>query len=367
VSLSGANLLTRWRHVISDTSTFQVQSYYDQTQRFTIGSGALVLNTYDIELQDSLTLGSRNEIVWGGGYRTSRYGFTNTSTFLFLPENATLNLENVFAQDSIALASRLKLIIGLKLEDDPYSGTSPLPDARLSWKVSDTSMIWAAVSQAIRSATPFDRTVVEYLGTTLFLVGGPEFKPEKVTAYELGYRAQIGSSVSFSASGFYNVYSDLRSIEFAPTGLVLPLQWGNSMEGDTYGVELWGNYQVRDWWQLAFGFNELREKLHFVPGNSGLLGIAQAGDDPDHQFSLRSSMNLGAFTLDADLRSIGSLPNPEVPAYTELNARIGWPISKRWEAALSGSNLLHPYHEEFTAPPSERISRAVYADVRLRM
>jgi iron complex outermembrane recepter protein len=82
---------------------------------------------------------------------------------------------------------------------------------------------------------------------------------------------------------------------------------------------------------------------------------------------LRSSMNFGAFTLDADVRNIGSLPNPEVPAYTEMNARLGWHISKRWEAALSGSNLLHPYHLEFTAPPSERIERAVYAEVRLKL
>lgn len=365
VSLSGANLLARWQRAFSDTSSFQVQSYYDQTQRYTLGGGAFVLNTYDIELQDSLTVGSANQIVWGGGYRTSRYDITGTSTFYFTPENGTLDLSNVFAQDTIALASRLKLIIGLKLEDDPYSGTSPLPDARLSWKVSDTSLLWAAASRAIRSATPFDRNVDEVLGGSLFLVGSPEFKPEKVTAYEVGYRGQIGSMFSVSASGFYNLYGNLRSLEFGPE--LLPLQWGNAMEGDTYGVELWGNYQVLEWWRLAFGFNELRENFHFQAGSSGLLGIAQAGDDPNHQASLRSSMNFGNFTFEADLRSIGSLPNPEVPAYTELNARLDWHISKHWAMALSGSNLLHPYHEEFTTPPSERITRAVYADVRLRL
>lgn len=365
VSLSGANVLARWQRAFSETSSFQIQTYYDQTQRATEGAGAFVLNTYDIELQDSLLLGGSNQIVWGGGYRTSRYGITGTPTFYFTPENATLNLGNVFAQDSIALASKLKLIVGVKLEDDPYSGTSPLPDARLSWKVSDTTLLWAAASRAIRSPTPFDRNVNEVLGGELFLTGSPEFKPEKVTAYEVGYRGQIGSVFSVSASGFYNVYSDLRSLEFGPE--LLPLQWGNAMEGDTYGVELWGNYQVLDWWRLAFGLNELRENLHFAAGSSDLLGIAQAGDDPNHQYSLRSSVNFGDFTFEADLRNIGSLPNPEVPAYTELNSRLDWHISKHWAAALSGSNLLHPYHEEFTTPPSERISRAVYADVRLRL
>jgi iron complex outermembrane recepter protein len=365
-SLTGANLLARWRHTLSDASTLQVQSYYDQTQRFTIGAGAFVLNTYDVELQDSLSLGSRNEIVWGGGYRSSRYAITSTPTFLFLPDNATLNLGDAFAQDTISLAPGLNVIAGIKFENDPYSGTTPLPNARISWKVNESSLLWSAVSRAIRSATPFDRNVAEYLGGTLLLIGGPNFQPEKLIAYESGYRGQIGPSLSFSASAFYNVYDDLRSIEVAPDGLFLPLRWGNAMHGDTYGAEFWGNYQVREWWRVDFGFNELRENFRFKLGSSGLLGVAQAGDDPSHQASLRSSMILRAFTLDANLRYVASLPNPEVAAYTELNARLGWHISQHWEAALSGSNLLHAHHEEFTAPPSEAISRAVFVDARLK-
>lgn len=78
-------------------------------------------------------------------------------------------------------------------------------------------------------------------------------------------------------------------------------------------------------------------------------------------------MNFGEFTFEADLRAIGSLPNPQVAAYTELNARLDWHISKHWAAALSGTSLLHPYHEEFMTPPSERIGRALYADLRLRL
>jgi iron complex outermembrane recepter protein len=363
-ALSGANLLARWQHTYSPTSSLQVQAYYDESQRFTINGGSFVLSTYDFELQDSFALGQINDVVWGVGERISRYGITDTSTLLFVPDSATLNLSNVFAQDSVALSSRVKLILGLKLENDPYSGTTPLPNARLSWAISDMAFLWSAVSRAIRSATPFDRDVAEYLAGTLFLVGGPEFKPEQLTAYEVGYRGRLGSSFSFSVSTYLNVYDDLRSLEFAPNGLVLPLEWGNMMRGNTYGVEVWGNYQLYAWWQLAFGFNELREDLSFRPGSSGLLGIAQAGDDPNHQASLRSSMNFGKFTLDAWLRNIDSLPNPAVPGYTELNSRLGWLISKHWDLALSGFNLLHARHQEFTVPPSDEIPRSVLLGAR---
>jgi iron complex outermembrane receptor protein len=367
LSIAGANILARWQRQFASDSALQIQTYYDETQRFNGGGGgAFVLNTYDLELQHSFSLGRLNSFVWGVGERVSRYGITNTRTLQFLPDRRTLSLANAFMQDTIALDPKLKLTLGVKLEDDPYSGATPLPDARLSWTVSDRMFLWSAVSQAIRSPTPFDRDVAEYLGTTLFLTGGGKFKPEKLTAYEIGYRGQPTSRVSVSLSAYYNSYDDLRSIEFDPKTL-LPLHWGNLMDGHTYGAEAWANYQVSDWCVVTLAFNQLYESLHFKPGSSGLLGIAQAGDDPSHQAHLRSSMNLSSkLTLDADLRYVSTLPNPRVSAYEELNARLGWHISKQWDVALSGRNLLHAHHQEFSVPPSDAISRSAVLDARWR-
>ena len=365
LNIDGANVLGRWQHSLANGS-LQLQAYYDDTQRETPGNGGFVLHTYDIELQQVMELGRSNEFIWGAGDRVSRYGITDTRTLLFVPPSRTLHLGNVFAQDSIALPARWKLTVGLKLEDDPYTGTTPLPNARLSWKMSDSALLWSAVSRAIRSATPFDRDVAEYLGNTLFLVGGHDFRPEKLTAYEVGFRGQASSALSLSVSTFYDVYDDLRSIEFTPVTL-LPLQWGNAMKGDTYGVELWGNYQVADSWRLALGYTEEREHLRFKPGGSGLLGVSQAGDDPPRQAQLRSSVDLtAALTWEADLRYVGPLPNPSVRAYGELNSRLAWHVSRRWDLALSGANLLHAHHAEYTVPPSDVISRSVLLSTEVR-
>ena len=365
LSIAGANLLARWQRQFAADSALQVQAYYDETQRFNSGGGgAFVLNTYDLELQHSFVLGGANNVVWGAGERVSRYEITNTAALLFLPDRSTLSLANAFIQDTIALAPSLKLTLGAKLEDDPYSDTTPLPNARFSWNVSDSSFLWSAVSRAIRSATPFDRDVVEYLGSTLFLTGGGTFKPEKLTAYEIGYRGQPTARLSLSVSTYYNSYDDLRSIEFDPRTL-LPLHWGNLMDGHTYGAEAWANYQASDWCVVTLAFTQLYESLGFKPGSSQLLGVAQAGDDPSHQAHLRSSMNLTSnLTLDGDLRYVSTLPNPRVNAYEELNARLGWHISKQWDAAISGRNLLHARHQEFTAPPSDIISRSVMLEAR---
>src|SRR3546814_2027663 len=73
------------------------------------------------------------------------------------------------------------------------------------------------------------------------------------------------------------------------------------------------------------GYSLLIQKFDFKPGASELLGISQIGNDPKHRVSLRSSMDIGPrINVDADLRYVSRLPDPHVPGYVELGARIGW-------------------------------------------
>jgi iron complex outermembrane receptor protein len=147
--------------------------------------------------------------------------------------------------------------------------------------------------------------------------------------------------------------------------MFLPLYWGNLMAGDTYGLESWLDWQVTERWRLSPGLELLHEQLRFEPGASGLLGTAQAGDDPTHQALLKSSLDFGhAMSLDTFLRYIGSLPDPHLPSYVEMDARFGWRASKALELSLSGSNLLHAHHLEYAAPDGEEVPRTVYAEAR---
>ena len=365
--IAGRNLMARWTRSWKTGAEFKLQAFYDRTERGTYGNGNFTLDTYDVDAQHSFMLGRRNALVVGGGLRISRYEINGTQSFQFSPASRTLNLSNGFVQDSISITDRTRLIVGLKLEDDPYSGVTALPSVRLSWSATDSTLLWASASRAIRSPTPFDRDVREYFGTTLYLHGGANFAPETLWAYEMGARLQPSSRLSFSVSGFYNVYNDLRSIEPNPAGGFFPVYWGNMMQGRTWGVEAWGDYRLAPWWRLSAGFNVLVEHLKFKPGASGILGVAQAGDDPEHQASFRSSMNLGRdVTLDANIRYVGALPNPAVPSYVELNGRIGWNATDRIQLALSGFNLLHSRHQEFPGPAANAVPRRVLADVRLR-
>jgi iron complex outermembrane receptor protein len=243
------------------------------------------------------------------------------------------------------ISDALRLILGLKLEDDPYSGEALLPNVRATWQTSQSMMLWAAASRAIRSPTPFDRDVVEKIGSMTFLVGGPSFRTEKVTAFELGVRATPSSRLSLSISGFYNLYDDLRSVEFN-LATVLPLEWGNELM-------------------------VLKQKFKFKAGATSLLlpglpGVEQQGNDPEYQASLKSSLNLGQATLDAAMRFVGARPEPRVSSYVELDARAAYNISTNVQFSVMARNLLHARHQEYPAAEANPVTRKILAGLQWR-
>ena len=364
-ALWGGNVVGRWTRTMQSGGSLQVQGYYDRYARNTPGTGDFTLNTYDADIQYAMPAGGRHQLVVGGGVRVNQFRINSAGALTFVPPDRRLVQGSVFAQDAISLTGTLKLILGVKFEGDAYSGIETLPSVRLSWKPNGSTLLWGAVSRAIRSPTPFDRDVVEVVGGSPLLIGGANFQPETLTAYEAGARFQLTPRASLSVSTYYNDYDSLKTIELTPV-TVLPLQWGNGMRGKTYGLEAWGDYQVAPWWRLSAGLNLLREDLGFKPGASGLLGVAQAGDDPKHQIFLTSSMNLGrAVTLDANFRNVGALPDPHVAGYSELSLHLGWNITPDVQLSLNGANLLHAYHQEYPAP-ADAVPRSVSVGLQWR-
>ena len=70
--------------------------------------------------------------------------------------------------------------------------------------------------------------------------------------------------------------------------------------------------------------------------------------------------------LDADLRYASDLPNPKLPAYTELNLRLGWNVNEHLILSLSGFNLLHARHQELPGSEANAVPRSVFAEMRVR-
>jgi iron complex outermembrane receptor protein len=199
--------------------------------------------------------------------------------------------------------------------------------------------------------------------------GGEAFEAEKLIAGEIGYRGQIHATVSLDAAVFHHSFNDLRSQELPPTGLP-PVVVGNTLNGRSHGLELGLNVQPVRWWRTHLGYTYLDTSITRDPNSRDVSGGISEANDPHHLLGLRTSIDLPRrIELDANLRSIGSITAPPVPAYTELNVRIGWRATPRVELAVVGHDLLHDHHPEFgpPLPRREEFERGVRALMTLRL
>ncbi|HWC59616.1 MAG TPA: TonB-dependent receptor [Verrucomicrobiae bacterium] len=390
-NVSGGNVLGRWSRTFSEDSDMSLQLYYDHTHLadpvpasvlgpFTIPAGTLTddLDTYDLDFQHHFLLASRNNIIWGLGYRFTHEVDQNAPGLAFLPPTLDHNLFSGFVQDEITLRDDLFFTLGTKVEHNDYTGFEVEPSARLQWNLTPKQMLWAAVSRAVRTPSRIDRDLSQPgpSAPIVLLQGGRDFRSETVIAYELGYRAQLTPKLETSLSAFYNDYDQVRSTvtNSVPDafGLPFPFFFQNDLEGQTYGFELSANYQLLDWWRLHGGYDLLKEDLHVKPGKSDINNALNETADPQQQFSIRSSMDLPKnVDLDAGLRWVDTLHNNNgatvgtVPSYFELDARLAWRPVKSLELSVVGQNLLHDHHPEygFPGPAREEIARSVYGKI----
>jgi iron complex outermembrane recepter protein len=387
--LNGGHILGRWTRSLSAGSSMALQGYYERFNRrlFNLTDS---IDTFDLDFQHHVALGRRQDIVWGFGYRliSHRAEGDFTSPVQFDPRAKRSQLFSGFVQDEVTVVKeRLRLILGVKLEHNYLSGFEAQPSVRLSWTPSGRQTAWAAISRAVRTPARNQQDIrvsLEALpgpgGLPIIVTvfGSPNPKSEVLSAYEVGYRAQLHRRLSLDVATFYNHYDHLTTFEPAlpffetdpqPAHLVIPNYYGNLLGGETYGLEAAINLDLHHRWKLRGSYSFLRVQLHRDQTSQDTVSEGTEGDNPRHQFQLHSYFNLArSFDLDTALYHVSSLRAQPVPAYTRIDSRLGWHPRDNIEVSGGVQNLLDGRHAEFSAPfvvPSQ-VRRSVYGKMTFR-
>jgi iron complex outermembrane receptor protein len=376
VRTSGANLLGRWADTRADGSGARVQAFVDTTWR----SQAVIAerrDTADLDFQRTDTAG-RHTWSWGAGYRVSRDRTTGRHGLSFTPAAFTAKLFSAFAQDQIALVrDRLDLVAGTKIEHNDFAGFEVQPGVRLVWRPAETSVIWAAVSRAVRSPTRTETGVrfdaaafpAGALGagsppTVIRWSGEPGVRSEALIAYEAGGRVRPTPATSVDVTVFVHDYGHLIDIgpAQAPSSQLLgatffllsPWTYRNSLRGASFGAEaslVWQPAPAHRW---SAGYTFTRVEQSGAPG-----GVNEAyfeGSTPENAAFVRARFTLApAFAFEATVRTASSRSGVGVPSATVLDARVAWCVRPDFELELRGENLADPAHAEFREGLSNRI------------
>lgn len=317
------------------------------------------------------------------GYRLTIDDIEDTLSYAFEPDSRDVNLFSGFLQDDITLVSdKLQLTLGSKFEHNDYTGFEIQPTARLLFTPRPNHSLWAAVSRAVRTPSrgEHDGTVISsvippnalFPGSPLTFVGfsgDDDYKSEELIAYEAGYRFRPFEDISLDLAAFINDYDHLRTIE--PVSLT-SFEIGNKLHGYTYGLELAADYRMMDWWRLQAGYTFIKLDLELDNSSGDTTSEAQEHESPQHQFSLRSSMDLPYhIELDLWLRAVDNLDAKQVSSYTTCDLRLAWSPIQNLELALVGRNLFEGRHLEFkqellNSASSSEIERSIYGKVTWR-
>jgi iron complex outermembrane receptor protein len=285
-----------------------------------------------------------------------------------------------------------KFMLGTKVEHNSITGFEAQPNARVLWTPSPDHSVWAAVSHAVRipsrgerdsrvdllafprvQDTPFGPVEVPVL---VRAEPNPDLDSEKLTAYEAGYRGQLTQGLSLDLALFFNRYKDLRAgLTLTPVPgpvIVAPLRTANSLKADTRGLELAVDWHVQPWWRLhgAYTYFDMNASRIGDPATDD-AAVKFEGSTPRSQVSLRSSMNLGkSQQFDVWVRRVGKLPAVGVDAYTAVDLRYAWKLTKDLEISVVGQNLFDPRHVEgvvdFLPAQTMEIERAAFVKATWR-
>jgi iron complex outermembrane receptor protein len=350
VKVAATNLQAGWTRALNNGSDVSLQAYWSYNKRDEFVLFSPTSRIFDFELQHHFTLDSAtlsHEVVWGFGYRHARDEVDPGVFSIFVPDRRELEWQNLFVQDEISLNDSLKLVPGIKLEWNDYTGMEQLPSVNLAWQAAEQHLLWAGWSRVVRAPSRFDRDVYYPERAPFIVAGGPDFEAEVAHVLELGYRGQVSGTLSWSGTLFHYDWDKLRS----GTPLPLPVYLVNNIQGESWGVEAWGSWQLSPVWHLRAGLSTLHKDLEFAPGTSDTAGIDNntLHNDPDYQWLLRSSHDLAEhIQLDLQLRRVAALDIEQVPGYAELDLRLGWQPAANVEVALTASNLLHKRHAEYS-------------------
>ncbi len=369
VNVLGGDLLGRWQHVFAGGSEAALQVCLDSERRETDLIDSRI-KSYSVDFQHNLRAGGRHEIIWGLGCRYAEDATGGLFGLEFIPADRQTDVQSSFLQDEIVvLPERLHLTLGSKFEYNDYTGLEVQPTARVLWTPHRKHTLWGAVSRAVRTPSRSDRNAEVIVAVIppgaaypesplvfVSLTGNEEFDSEDLTAYEVGYRVWPVDRLSLDIAAFLNIYADLGVLEYGSpeerndpvAHLIVPISFVNGGEAETHGFEIAADYRPVGRWRLRATYSWLEMDMR-LPGGSGTeAGFAAEGEDPAHQATLCSWLDLpGEVSLDLAVRYVHALPAVDVAGYTSIDARIGWRPLSGLEVSLAGANLLDNKHLEF--------------------
>jgi len=364
---SGGDVNLRWDRAQDNGSGFTLQAYFDRTLRTGSALGE-TRDTIDIDFIHHLHL-KRHQFSYGAGLRWSPFNIIAEYPFeTLIPSHVVDHVHTGFLQDQVQLGSNWWLTAGAKLQHNNYSGFDIQPSLRLLWAVDANQSVWGGVTRAV--TTPSDLEEDFFLEGAIasneFIVvaGNKQFKSEDVIGWELGYRRLMNKHLYVDLASFWNQYGRLQSfsapmISTAGGNTYITTQYTNQIGGSASGFEIAPQFDLTSWWRFNTSYSFLNSDFHALGATSDISDSGSVNtydkSSPKHTVVVQSKIDLPArFKFDQFYHYASVLPAQKVPAYHNMDLRLGRALGRDLAFEVVGQNLLAPHHYEWgTGDPTQ--------------
>jgi iron complex outermembrane receptor protein len=201
-------------------------------------------NTYNVEAQHALDIGTTNRLIYGVNYRH------NTLSSNFISGFSSEDRLGFYLQDEWKPVQTLTVVAGARYDLDTFIHPTISPRIALLFTPIPDHTFNVTASVAYRSPTLFETNAANQV----FITGSPVvgtnrgstgLNPEKIISYEAGYQGwYFRHRLRTRAALFFNHISDLINFS-SRSGLVVTLH--NSGEADIYGGEAGIDFLATRW------------------------------------------------------------------------------------------------------------------------
>ncbi len=243
---SGHFVLGRWVHRFSSDNVLESTVYVND---FHVSPGIRSVDyryqQFAFQVSHTFKPAEQHTLTWGVDTRADLTDAGNSDPMLLSKGFVSSGIFGLYAHDEWRLSERWQLDVGARIDYETYGGFQPSGRAALSYRLSDDSSLYGAVSRAFQMPPAALRFLdVPFAEGLLHAVSDRELRAQTLVAYELGYRGRF-HDVDVSLAGFWHEYFDLTTLSprTGPPGLIA-LDEDNRASGSLYGIELDGRYAV---------------------------------------------------------------------------------------------------------------------------
>jgi len=358
--------MIKWEHAITGSSDFHVQVDRTYAELHTSDRRPLAeLGQYNLELQHSFSLGTKQKVIWGATYRYSHLDCNYLD-----PKKDNINIVGLFVQDAIRIAANCTLFAGIKFEDNSFTKHAFSPRISLLYEPLHGHHFRLSLARAYRNPTFVEnsmQTFIRFMDIPVLLQTGNEhLDSERMTALELGYRTTLFNRLDVSIELYYNEHD--RSIELTDPVLALPptMKYKNKFDAVSKGMEVSLTLPLTPWWTCTGNYTyqdcDRRKKPRGIQGT------------PLHKINLGSRLSFNnGFSLDVRLHFVDETRwyfyrNIKADDYLRLDVRIARTLfNDRLELALVCQNLTDTRHPEYSdGVRMYEADRLIYGQISVR-